>query len=204
MTFVRNVFVNCPFDKEYRPLLDSLLFTIIALDFEPKLTLQELDSGEARIEKIIKLIKSSKYSVHDLSRSQASRIGEYFRLNMPLELGIDIGCKRFSIGKLKRKRCLILESKSYRHQATISDLSNSDIRIHNNDPIELVRHVRNWLNNECNLSSSGPAHIWRSYNAFNASLFIDLKKKGFSKRDIDKLGTDEFMRMAKIWCKSNS
>jgi hypothetical protein len=30
---------------------------------------------------------------------KARKAGELFRLNMPLELGLDIGCKRFKVGQ---------------------------------------------------------------------------------------------------------
>ncbi len=32
----KNVFINCPFDPEYYPLLRPLLFTIVYLGFNPK------------------------------------------------------------------------------------------------------------------------------------------------------------------------
>jgi hypothetical protein len=54
--------------------------------------LERLDSGRPRIDKIISLIKESKYAIHDLSRLKAREAGEYYRLNMPFELGLDVGC----------------------------------------------------------------------------------------------------------------
>ena len=57
------------------------------LGFRPKIALEELDSGAPRIGKIIDLIRTSRYAIHDLSRLQARRRGEFYRLNMPLELG---------------------------------------------------------------------------------------------------------------------
>lgn len=70
MGFDKNVFVNCPFDEEYRPLLRPLLFTIIYLGFKPRIALEELDSGAPRIQKIIRIISACKYGIHDLSRLQ--------------------------------------------------------------------------------------------------------------------------------------
>ena len=55
MGFSDNVFVNCPFDEEYLPLLRQLLFTIIYLGLKPRIALEELDSGAPRIQKIIGL-----------------------------------------------------------------------------------------------------------------------------------------------------
>jgi hypothetical protein len=56
MGFHDNVFVNCPFDEEYLPLLRPLLFTIFRLGLRPRIALEELDSGAPRVQKIIRLI----------------------------------------------------------------------------------------------------------------------------------------------------
>ena len=40
MAFDQNVFVNCPFDEEYLPLLRPLLFTIVYLGFRPRIALR--------------------------------------------------------------------------------------------------------------------------------------------------------------------
>ena len=99
MAFNDNVFVNCPFDDEYLPLLRPLLFTVIDLGFTPRIALERLDSGRPRFQKIVALIKQSKYAIHDLSRIQSSKVGEFYRLNMPFELGLDVGCSLFKRGQ---------------------------------------------------------------------------------------------------------
>lgn len=40
MAFETNVFVNCPFDDDYLPLIRPLLFTIIYLGLTPRITLE--------------------------------------------------------------------------------------------------------------------------------------------------------------------
>ena len=92
--FDRCVFVNCPFDEEYDPILQAILFCIVYLDFIPRLAKGRTDSAESRLDKIKSMIEGSKYSIHDLSRCQAREEGEYYRLNMPFELGIDYGCRQ--------------------------------------------------------------------------------------------------------------
>jgi hypothetical protein len=99
MAFDRNVFINCPFDEAYAPLLRPILFCIIYLGFDPRIAVERLDGGEPRIEKLFELIEESRFAIHDLSRLKARKAGELFRLNMPLELGLDIGCKRFKVGQ---------------------------------------------------------------------------------------------------------
>jgi hypothetical protein len=74
--FRTNIFINCPFDKDYKSLLRPILFTIVYLGFNPRLASERSDSLEQRIEKILNLIKSCKYSIHDLSRLKAERAND--------------------------------------------------------------------------------------------------------------------------------
>ena len=105
--FSRNVFLNCPLDKEYEPVLQAVLFCLVRLGLKPRIATERSDAGEARISKIIELIKSSRYSIHDLSRCQARRAGERYRLNMPFELGMDFGCRHYGAHPLSTKVILI-------------------------------------------------------------------------------------------------
>jgi hypothetical protein len=132
--FDKNVFINCPFDQEYLSLLRPLLFTILYIGFNPKIGLESSDSGETRINKICELIRTSRYSIHDLSRLQSSRRNEFYRMNMPFELGIEYGCRHFASNHPRRKRCLILEKSRYDYINALSDLSGVDIKSHQNKP----------------------------------------------------------------------
>jgi hypothetical protein len=199
VTFHKNVFVNCPFDEDYRPLLRPLLFTIAFLGFRPRIALEELDSATPRIQKIVGLIRSSRYAIHDLSRLQAQRKGEYYRLNMPLELGIDVGCRLFGRGQHGLKRCLIPEEQRYRYQAALSDLSGSDIAVHNGSLEVLVTEVRNWLNNSAALQAPGPARVWTAFLEFMSDNYDELKARGYSDRDIGTLPVNELIRCIGTW-----
>ena len=143
MVYETNVFINCPFDDEYLPLLRPLLFTILYHKFEPRIATENSDSGLPRIQKIKDLISESKFSIHDLSRIQASRKKEFYTLNMPFELGIDFGCRLYSGINHSEKRFLILEKESYRYMKAFSDINGLDIKSHKNQPLEVVRAVRN-------------------------------------------------------------
>lgn len=197
--FSKNVFINCPFDDQYIPLLKSILFTIIYLGFTPRIALERFDSGEARINKIIDLIKASKFSIHDLSRIKSSKKSEYFRLNMSFELGVDIGCRIFKDGQTKNKKCLILEKEKYQYQKALSDLSNSDIKSHNNEPEEVIRQIRDWfVVNELERADSGTI-IWDSFNKFMADFYLKRKKEGFQEKDIQRMPIPEFIRFINEW-----
>lgn len=197
--FSKNVFINCPFDDQFIPLLRSILFAIIYLGFTPRIALERFDSGEARINKIIDLIKTSKFSIHDLSRIKSSEKSEYFRLNMPFELGVDIGCKIFKDGQAKDKKCLILEKEKYRYQKALSDLSNSDIKNHNNEPEEVIRQIRDWfVVNELERADSGTV-IWESFNEFMADFYLRRKEEGFREKDILRMPIPEFISFTNEW-----
>jgi len=106
--FDKAVFINCPFDPDYEPILQALLFCLIYLGFRPRISSERHNSAEVRLEKIADLIRDSKYSIHDLSRSQATDAGEYFRLNMPFEYGVDWACRRWFGEGRSDKRFLVL------------------------------------------------------------------------------------------------
>lgn len=203
-SFDKNVFINCPLDKAYVPLLRTLLFTVLYVGLRPRLAPEQADSSETRVSKIMRLIRQSRFGIHDLSRCKATKKGEIFRLNMPFELGLDIGCKAFRGGKWKRKKCLILETKKYRYKAAISDLSNSDILAHRNDPREVVNQTRHWLNQEVpRLTAAAPSVIWGKFLDFMAEDYDDLTVKGWSKKDIECMAVPELLQRMRLWMKRN-
>ncbi len=85
--FDRAVFINCPFDEDYAALLEAALFCVVYFGFSPRLANERLEAGENRLDKIVSLIRGSKYSIHDLSRCKAKDTAEFFRMNMPFEHG---------------------------------------------------------------------------------------------------------------------
>ena len=202
MTFATNVFINCPFDEEYRELLRPMLFTIIFVGLTPRIALESLDSGQPRIEKILKLVRESRFGIHDLSRIQARTNDELYRLNMPLELGIDFGSRRFGADELQSKRFLILESKPYRYQAAISDLAGSDIEVHDDKPYQLINIIRDWLGTEAQVETVGTNEIWMSFNDFSDENRSRLLANGFSIQDVARLSIRELIRHMTDWVRA--
>lgn len=186
-SFNDSVFINCPLDKEYLPLLRPLIFTVLYFGLSPRIALERSDSGEVRIQKILELIEQSRFAIHDLSRCRARKEGELFRLNMPLELGIDIACKRFKKGKWQNKRCLILEAERYRYQAAISDLSNSDIVAHSDQPEQVVRGVRDWLVQEARVKPASSSVVWGAFLDFMTINYDRLIGEKYTKEEIGSL-----------------
>lgn len=196
--FHSNVFINCPFD-DYTQLLRPLLFSAVRAGLTVRIASETFDSGVARINRICKLIRESKYSVHDLSRMRASFKGEFHRMNMPFELGLDIGCRVFSRGIQSQKRCLILETEQYEYQKALSDLSNSDIKRHLNKPEEVVRQVRNWFV-EVEVGKLPSATVlWKEFNAFMANFYHEREAEGFRDKDLEMMPVREYVGYIKDW-----
>lgn len=139
------VFINCPFDGAYLPFFHAIVFTVLRCGFKPRCALETVDSAGTRIAKIEKLIEECTLGIHDISRTELNAAG-LPRFNMPLELGLFLGAKRFGDEKQKRKRCLVLDTKPYRYQAFMSDIAGQDIEAHGNDIATLIDKVRLFLN----------------------------------------------------------
>jgi len=141
----RHVFINCPFDPGYRPIFDAIVFTVYDLGFVARCSLEEDDAGEFRLAKIERIIEECRFGINDLSAVTLDAATGLPRFNMPLELGLFFGCKRFGPPNQSRKRTLVLDSDQYRYRAFISDISGQDIRAHGGDPERAMREVRDWL-----------------------------------------------------------
>jgi hypothetical protein len=198
MPFQNNVFVNCPFDDEYRLLLKPLLFTVLYLGYKPRIS-QTQSSSNIRINQIKSYIQDSKFGIHDLSRCKALGEGELPRFNMPYELGLDIGCFEFGTRKLRTKKILILETERFHYQKVLSDIAGQDIENHDDDPKVLVRKIRNWFSSlSIRKSYPSPTEIWVAYNKFGSDLLKELSVN-YSADDIDNIPIDEFIKFAKRW-----
>ncbi|EGQ8234472.1 hypothetical protein GWA11_22335 [Vibrio parahaemolyticus] len=196
--FERNVFVNCPFDDDYRSLLVSIIFTLKSLGYIPRLSLERADSAESRIQKIVGLIDESKFGIHDLSRIVSSGSDEHFRMNMPFELGIDYGAKALKGGVWSSKQLLILEKERYRYQKALSDLSGSDIKNHNDDPATVVKVVRDWFVTNEGIRAASGNKIWSQFNEFNAYLYDEAVEKD-GHESVDELEIIEVIHHIDDW-----
>jgi hypothetical protein len=197
--FDRSLFVNCPFDPEYLPLLQGLIFTILECGLEPRLALEDADSGQVRVQKIRDLIRSCRFSVHDISRIEPLREGDLPRFNMPFELGLDLGCRYYGGKRLESKQCLILERERYRYQRVLSDVSGNDIRAHGGDPVALVTEVRNWLKVATRTELPSGSSIWGQYSSFRGDLELTFERLRYSRRDIESLEVVEYIDFIKDW-----
>ena len=139
------VFINVPFDRRYKKLFDALVFAVHDCGLLARGAREEDDSSQVRLEKLLDIIGDCRFGIHDLSRVTLDSKNRLPRFNMPLELGIFLGAKRFGGATHARKSCLVLDRDQYRYQIFCSDIGGQDIRAHRNDVRRAVAAVRSWL-----------------------------------------------------------
>ncbi len=165
----RDVFLNCPFDQEYEPLFHAVCFTVIRCGFNPRSALEVTGAGESRLEKICRIISQCDFGIHDLSRTELNGSG-LPRFNMPFELGLFFGCKRWGGAANRGKQLLILDRDQHRYLSFLSDLAGFDPEPHGASPRGAIGAVRNWLQGATGCAMRGPAYIDGDYQSLRHDL----------------------------------
>lgn len=198
-----SVFINCPFDSAYEPLLHGLVFAVRHMRLVPKSALDPNDPGQPRFDKILALIENCKYSIHDISRTEVDPNHGLPRFNVPFELGLDLGCKRYGKRTHRQKTTLILDVDCYRYRTFISDIAGFDIEEHNGSITKVITVVRNWLRHTSDrilFEAPSGATIYARYQAFQ----LDLPKTCYDMNwDVDNLPFADFSWAAYDWIKNN-
>lgn len=85
-----SVFLNVPYDRQFVPLFLAYVSGVCTFGLTPRVAL-ELPGGARRLDRIVELILSCRYSFHDLSRVELDvRRPATPRMNMPFELGLTV------------------------------------------------------------------------------------------------------------------
>jgi hypothetical protein len=135
-----SVFLNIPYDNSFQDLYIAYVVGLVELGLTPKATLA-IPGGTARLERIFKLIKACRYSVHDLSRVELDKKPPATpRFNMPFELGAATMWSNLNPGT---HIWFVFESVNRRAQKSISDMNGSDFNIHNGTPSGVMRELCN-------------------------------------------------------------
>ena len=197
-----DVFINCPFDVDYRSLLYAIVFAVKECGFVARCTLEEQDSGEVRIERICSLIAQCKLAIHDISRIQLDPENNLPRFNMPLELGLFLGAKRFGSPAYRQKCCIILDTEKYRYQKYCSDIAGQDIAAHKDDPHTAIRVIRDWLipMASSDLKFLSGARICRSFDSFMDYLPAYCEALSIH---MDELTYNDFTKITDRWLRAN-
>lgn len=167
MASTRDVFINCAFDQQFRPIFRAIVFAVIRSGFRARCALETQDGAENRFSKIQSIIEDCRYGIHDISRVESDGTPPLPRFNMPLELGVFLGARRYGEGVQKRKRALILDAQPYRYQRLISDIAGQDIEAHDGDPLKAIAIVVIWLRQQSKATTIPGGHaVATEYVAF--------------------------------------
>lgn len=163
------VFINVPFDDAYDPLLEALIFTVHASGYKARCALEEDDSGDIRIDKLTRLIGESPRSIHDLSRIEVEA-GDVPRFNMPFELGLAMGARRFSASR-RNDRIKIMVHTKYTLPKYLSDLGGNDPDAHHGRASDVIGIVRGFLHRSpSNQILPGQTDLAETFNRFKRAL----------------------------------
>jgi hypothetical protein len=165
-----SVFINCPYDAAYLKLFRSIVFAVIHCGFRARCAQEIDDAGQVRIDKILKIVEEWRYGIHDVSRTELDRRNRLPRFNMPLELGLFLGAKRFGAPLQRRKSCLILDRDPHRYQKFISDIAGQDIKSHRRKERHAIGMTRDWLSTSSGRTIPGGDYVYRRYAKFNSEL----------------------------------
>jgi hypothetical protein len=177
------VFLNIPYDARFENLLLAYIAGISAFGFIPRATL-EIPFSQRRLERIISLIASSQFSIHDLSRVELDRNAPRTpRFNMPFELGLAVG-----FGDPKHA-WIVCETKRHRIKKSLSDIDGTDVYIHDGTVRGVFRELGNaFVRNQRQPTVAQMEQIYRvlrsnfggillkagAKDPFNARVFLDM------------------------------
>jgi hypothetical protein len=138
----RRAFLNIPYDAEYEPLLLAFVAGLCSFGLIPKATLQ-LAGSQRRLSRILGLIRRCRFSFHDLSRVELDPGPPPTpRFNMPFELGL---CVALATGERRGHRWFVFDAVAHRTWKSLSDLAGTDVYVHGNEPVGVLRELANAL-----------------------------------------------------------
>ena len=122
-----DVFVNIPYDEKFEKQYLAYVAGLSAFGFVPRATL-ELRTSIRRLDRILALIKSCRYAIHDLSRVELDKTPPRTpRFNMPFELGLSVAWGRFGS---RAHSWFVYEAEDFRLAKSLGDLGGTDVYIH--------------------------------------------------------------------------
>ncbi len=165
-----SVFINCPLDDDYLPVMDAIIFSTVCSGFFPRSALESGAVAVPRMERIARCVMSSRYSIHDLSRCVGEGDHNYARFNMPLELGMAVGRKISARTPDDDHDWMLLVPKGHSYQRFISDLAGYDAKQYEMTPESVIPAVMSWLATRPNaVSGPKPRQVIETLPRFSAA-----------------------------------
>jgi hypothetical protein len=133
------VFLNIPYDHQFERLCLAYVCGIASFGLVPRTTLEI--PGDRRLNRILDLIATCPFSVHDLSRVQLDHAKPCTpRFNMPFELGLAIAREKLVDAK---HSWFVFESVNRRAEKSLSDIAGTDVYVHGGTIQGVLRQLSN-------------------------------------------------------------
>lgn len=156
-----SVFVNCPFDADYKPLIDAIILSTVACGFMPRTATDTGDVARPRMDRIEQAMSECTYSIHDLSRCTGTGDWNLARFNMPLELGMAMSLPH---------DWLVLVPAGHDYAAFVSDLAGYDLKPHDQTPPGVIRAIMSWLSTRRNDYTVTPNVVIDAFGLFEEKI----------------------------------
>jgi len=167
-TYEKSVFINCPFDSQFRDLMLAIVYSVAAHGFAPRSAREMEGEADPRIARILKTLSECKYSIHDLSRFSGEGNDNIARFNMPLELGMAAALRFERADSGRPHNWLALVPEGFAYQRFVSDLAGFDPGRHVQTVDSVIREVSAWLRLQEDVVEVAPSalDIFRSFGRF--------------------------------------
>jgi hypothetical protein len=134
-----STFLNIPYDPPFLKLYLAYISGVTAFGLVPRATL-EIPGSKRRLDRILELIQSCEYSIHDVSRVELDMTPPPTpRFNMPFELGLAVAWEKIH----GRHAWYVCEAKVRRLQKSLSDLNGTQVYVHDGKVGGLFRELCN-------------------------------------------------------------
>jgi len=124
--------------------------------------------AEPRLDRVVRTLFSSRYSIHDLSRARGEGEENWSRFNMPLELGIAVARRHVTRRRADRHDWLLLVSAGHSYRRFLSNLAGFDPETHDETVETVVPKVIAWLANRTAVRTPTPRTILDKFPDFQA------------------------------------
>lgn len=139
-----SVFINCPFDAAFQPLFDAIFFTVVASGFLPRSSIDGIQA-DGRIDRVLRALNASQYSIHDLSRCVGEGPHNLSRFNMPLELGMAMQLRYSQRDREEPHEWFVMTGAQVNYDQFVSDLKAFDVQSHRETTDGVVGLLVEWL-----------------------------------------------------------
>lgn len=120
-------------------------------------------------------------------------------MNMPFELGLDMGRRRAPDPETNDKRFIIFEKNPYELKRSLSDLAGVDPVSHKSDFRKVIRELRNFVRVEAGIEMPGATALENEYYDFQGWMMEKKISEGHSEADATSLPTLERLEEMKRW-----